>query len=57
MVTDGISEAYRLYEETYEVRVYLSRRELRWLKQLYPNADPETAIHMLIHDAYYSTMR
>ena len=56
-MTDGVSAAYRLYEETYEVRVYLSETEIRRLKMLYPNTDPETAIHMLIHDAYYSTLR
>jgi len=56
-LTDGISEAYRLYEETYEVMVYLTRREIKWLKQLYPQHDIESAIHMLIRDAYYSTLR
>ena len=56
-MTDGVSAAYRISEEVYEIRVYLSETEIRRLKMLYPNADPETAIHMLIHDAYYSTIR
>ena len=56
-MTDGVSAAYRLGEEVYEITIYLSETEIRRLKILYPDADPETAIHMLIHDAYYSTLR
>ena len=56
-MTDGVSAAYRLGEEVYEITIYLSETEIRRLKMLYPNTDPETAIHMLIHDAYYSTIR
>jgi len=56
-MTDGVSAAYRLGEEVYEITVYLSETEIRRLKMLYPGYDIEAAIHQLIKDAYYSTLR
>lgn len=56
-MTDGVSETYCISEEVYEIKVYLTRREIKWLQSLYPSYDIEAAIHQLIKDAYYSTLR
>lgn len=56
-MTDGITSSFRLSQETYEVCIILTEKEIRILKQLFPNMDIETAIHELIRAAYYSTIR
>jgi len=56
-MTDGISSSFHISQETYEVCIILTEKEVRILKMLYPKMDIETAIHELIKAAYYSTIR
>jgi len=56
-MTDGLTSSFRLCQETYEIHILLTEKEIKILKQLFPNMDIETAIHELIKAGYYNTLR